>query len=147
MAYGDCSSTKQQQQHPGHVAAWSMDSSNNKDHVGSCQDEAAASATATSSPAVHSPRSISSDAQVYVAAAMSPSIYHLYSRRRRNIILLAAAFTSILVPFSDTVYLPALAVSVFCLDVCSHVPHRQRHWHVQAQLCIHLPAFRPSLDG
>jgi hypothetical protein len=39
------------------------------------------------------------------------SIYDLYTSRRRNTILLAAAFASILVPFCDTVYLPALAVS------------------------------------
>lgn len=53
------------------------------------------------------------DAQVYIPAAVTASsIYNLYSPRRRNTILLAAAFTSILVPFCDTIYLPALAVSL-----------------------------------
>jgi hypothetical protein len=52
------------------------------------------------------------DAQVYIpAGTTASSIYNLYSPRRRNTILLAAAFTSILVPFCDTIYLPALAVS------------------------------------
>jgi len=51
------------------------------------------------------------DAQVYIPNAGASSIYSLYSPRRRNIILLAAAFVCILVPFSDTIYLPALAVS------------------------------------
>lgn len=56
------------------------------------------------------------DAQVYIPAAVTASsIYNLYSPRRRNTILLAAAFTSILVPFCDTIYLPALAVSLLCV--------------------------------
>lgn len=56
------------------------------------------------------------DAQVYIPAAdTARSIYNLYSPRRRNTILLAAAFTSILVPFCDTIYLPALAVSLLCV--------------------------------
>lgn len=44
------------------------------------------------------------------------SIYDLISPKRRHAILLAAAFASMLVPFSDTVYLPALQVGV-----CDHV--------------------------
>lgn len=54
--------------------------------------------------------SMQGDAHVYIPSHGSPSIYGLYSPRRRNTILLAAAFTSILVPFCDTIYLPALAV-------------------------------------
>jgi hypothetical protein len=40
----------------------------------------------------------------------SNSIYDLLSPRKRHSILLVAAFASMLVPFSDTVYLPALQV-------------------------------------
>lgn len=56
------------------------------------------------------------------------SIYGLYSNRRRNCILLAAAFASVVVPFSDTVYLPALPVS----------PRLQQH------LCVVPPVLAPT---
>lgn len=38
------------------------------------------------------------------------SIYDLYSPRRRGRILFAVAIASIIVPFTDTIYLPALKV-------------------------------------
>lgn len=77
-------------------------------------DALASSSAARDSGAV-SPRSDSAsnqdDAHVVIPSDGYSSIYSLYSPRRRNTILMAAAFTSILVPFCDTVYLPALAVS------------------------------------
>lgn len=51
------------------------------------------------------------DAAVVIPRANS-SIYDLHSSRKRYIMLLATAFVSIIVPFSDTVYLPALRVSL-----------------------------------
>jgi hypothetical protein len=51
-----------------------------------------------------------SDSSSPVGSSNISSIYDLLSPRRRHSILLVAAFASMLVPFSDTVYLPALQV-------------------------------------
>jgi hypothetical protein len=72
-----------------------------------CDEQGSNSSSSSTDP---SPKSRAGDAQVFVQDGTS-SIYNLYSPRRRNTILLAAAFASILVPFCDTIYLPALAVS------------------------------------
>jgi hypothetical protein len=69
--------------------------------------------TPTAQQSSQPPFSHDGDAQVYIPGT-SRSIYSLYSNRRRNTILMAAAFTSIMVPFCDTIYLPALAVSCCC---------------------------------
>lgn len=51
------------------------------------------------------------DAAVVIPpTAATSSIYDLYSSTQRYVMLAAVAFVSIIVPFSDTVYLPALQV-------------------------------------
>ncbi len=44
------------------------------------------------------------------SAGRTISIYHLYSMPHRKVILGATAMLALLTPFSDTVYLPALAL-------------------------------------
>lgn len=44
-------------------------------------------------------------------AAAGISVYDLHTKRQRYVMLFATSFVSIIVPFSDTVYLPALKVS------------------------------------
>lgn len=111
-------SASQPDQHPsdGHIVA----SPASGKQLNACKDLAAVSCSSSPSTGGDvSPQSCNGDAhsnngdaQVYIPnSGASRSIYSLYSPRRRNIILLAAAFVSILVPFSDTIYLPALAVS------------------------------------
>lgn len=56
-----------------------------------------------------------------VATTSTPgqqSIYDLYSPRRRSLILFAVATASVIVPFTDTIYLPALEVRA-----CMHTAH------------------------
>lgn len=101
-------SKRQKDQHTQHVD----DDASLKQPIEHHRDrrESASSCSTTAGP--HSPKSnVEGDAQVYIPSHSRRSIYDLYSPRRRNTILLAAAFSSILVPFSDTIYLPALAVS------------------------------------
>eukprot|EP00879_Flechtneria_rotunda_P011779 GHRR01012306.1.p1 GENE.GHRR01012306.1~~GHRR01012306.1.p1 ORF type:complete len:533 (+),score=148.56 GHRR01012306.1:152-1750(+) len=48
------------------------------------------------------------DAAASITLGAPTSIYDLISNRKRNLILFAAAVASLLVPFCDTIYLPAL---------------------------------------
>jgi hypothetical protein len=100
-----------------HTQNWSSDGRLRADkHLEGSRRDHRESSSSCSTTADLSPKatSMQGDAQVYIPSHGTPSIYGLYSPRRRNTILLAAAFTSILVPFSDTIYLPALAVSCCC---------------------------------
>lgn len=116
------------QTQPAQPAAAAAQSKDWRDAAGHQQSSSPAATSTAGDDSVLSPKSTAGDgdAQVYIPAAerAPPSIYGLYSTRRRNTILLAAAFTSILVPFCDTVYLPALAVSSsrrFSCDACCFV--------------------------
>jgi hypothetical protein len=104
------------------------------------KDRMPAGSSVSSSPTAQqfsqSPFSHDGDAQVYIPGN-SRSIYSLYSTRRRNTILMAAAFTSIMVPFCDTIYLPALAVSCCCggfCDMTAKCPYSRASYMAAGQL-------------
>eukprot|EP00878_Enallax_costatus_P011335 GHUV01011836.1.p1 GENE.GHUV01011836.1~~GHUV01011836.1.p1 ORF type:complete len:533 (+),score=142.22 GHUV01011836.1:700-2298(+) len=50
----------------------------------------------------------SADASITITNGAARSVYDLQTKRKQYLILLAAAVASILVPFTDTIYLPAL---------------------------------------
>jgi hypothetical protein len=102
-------STRQSDQHSSTAACQVVDDTFSVAHKHFTEDgglpEAVGGVPASTAP------SVCGDAQVHIPTSGPSSIYSLYHTRRRNCILLAASFASILVPFSDTIYLPALTVS------------------------------------
>jgi hypothetical protein len=92
----------QQEQEQGNYCCSSSNSRSSGSSGSSCQSQSCGKDAATSA-----------DAFVIIPSIGTPikSIYDLFSAKRRYVILFTTALAAILLPFTDTIYLPALQVS------------------------------------